>query len=231
MSGNYEQIRIETNFNTFHTIQEAIYESLRKAILDRRLPVGERLIEKQLAEVFCVSRTPVRQALKKLGEEGLVEFSGRQGAMVSHMTQEDIDEIFKLREAFEGLILDAAMKHLDHPTLLMLKKEIETSKERYERGQLKLVSASFEQLQKALVKTADMPRTAMMLEQMVDYLKQFRNIAVANPERCIEAIHEHERIIHAMQMYRIKDVQSQNRIHLYNAKEMMMASFAPRHSC
>ena len=77
-----EKIRLSTEFETFHTIQDAVYESLRKAILNRELPMGERLIEKHLAEAFCVSRTPVRQALKKLGDEGLVDFAGRQGVIV-----------------------------------------------------------------------------------------------------------------------------------------------------
>lgn len=229
MIKSFDEIRLNTEFNTFHTIQEAIYESLRKAILNRQLPVGERLVEKHLAEAFCVSRTPVRKALKKLGDEGLVEFAGRQGVTVSHLTKADVLEIFKLRDAFEGLILEAVCKNADNLLIERLINEVKNSQLRYEKGDIRRVKHSFEKLHTMLVETAQMPRTAMMLVQMVDYLEQFRSIAVSHPDRCMEAIQEHERIVYALSHYEIKEAQKQNKVHLHNAREIMLCSISDHH--
>lgn len=78
-------------------------EALREAILDGELSSGTRLREEELAQEFGVSRTPIREALKQLGSEGLLELSPHQGAIVTRLTVEDILAIYVVREVLEGL--------------------------------------------------------------------------------------------------------------------------------
>lgn len=88
---------------------EQVTEYLRDAIVRGELPVGKRLVEEHLAEQFGVSRGPVRDALRRLEIEGLVESRGI-GTYVIGITETDIDELYSLRQAVECLAVDLAME-------------------------------------------------------------------------------------------------------------------------
>lgn len=78
------------------------YEAIRRQIIDGTLPSGAFLIEQELAEVVGVSRTPVRDALRRLESEGLVSMSGYKRAIVRDFTEEEVEECFELRALFES---------------------------------------------------------------------------------------------------------------------------------
>src|SRR5207248_5189717 len=82
---------------------DAIYSALREAILEGLLPAGERLAELQLAALFKRSRTPVREAILRLESEHLADRSGRRGFVVGGITQEEILEVYAVREVIDGL--------------------------------------------------------------------------------------------------------------------------------
>ena len=84
-------------------LREVVTDALRKAILSRQLKPGERLIEEQVAADLGVSRNPVREALRMLEGEGLVEISPRRGASVTQVSEEEAQEIVEVRAALEGL--------------------------------------------------------------------------------------------------------------------------------
>src|SRR5215813_10032403 len=93
--------RLKSRKNVGTTV-DAVYEVLRRSILDGALPPGHRLRSDVLANDLNVSRTPVREALRKLETEGLVDAS-RSGLVVGQSTEEDLIEIFYMREALEGM--------------------------------------------------------------------------------------------------------------------------------
>jgi DNA-binding GntR family transcriptional regulator len=84
-------------------LRQVVTDALRKAILSKRLKPGERLVEEQLAADLGVSRNPVREALRVLESEGLVEISPRRGASVTNVSEEEAQEIVEVRAALEGL--------------------------------------------------------------------------------------------------------------------------------
>jgi DNA-binding GntR family transcriptional regulator len=81
---------------------EKAYEAIRDGIVGGGFPVGRRLREEELAGSIGVSRTPVREALRRLDAEGLVEFSPHRGAQVASWSDQDLDEIFGLRSVLES---------------------------------------------------------------------------------------------------------------------------------
>ncbi len=78
------------------------YEAIRRRIIDGSLASGDFLVEQDLAESIGVSRTPVRDALRRLESEGLVQMSGYKRAMVRDFTEEEVEECFELRAVFES---------------------------------------------------------------------------------------------------------------------------------
>ena len=93
--------------DTITTSDQDIYDRVFAAVLDRRLPPGSHLREMELAEMFGVSRTKVRQALAKLIQEGIVEFRPNRGAAVAEPTRQQAREVFDLRAMIEPAIADS----------------------------------------------------------------------------------------------------------------------------
>jgi DNA-binding GntR family transcriptional regulator len=112
----------KVNLNDYKPLREVIFNTLRKAIIIGELKPGERLMEVQLAEKMGVSRTPVREAIRKLELEGLVDMLPRKGAHVADLSVKDIMDVLEVRSTLDGLasslsalrITDEELKELKH---------------------------------------------------------------------------------------------------------------------
>lgn len=118
MAGKLSKI----NLNDYKPLREVIFNTLREAIIVGELKPGERLMEVQLADKMGVSRTPVREAIRKLELEGLVEMLPRKGAHVADLSVKDIMDVLEVRATLDGLasmlsatrITDDELKDLKH---------------------------------------------------------------------------------------------------------------------
>ena len=99
---------VPIRLDNYKPLRELVFESLREAIIQGKLGPGERLMEIQLAEEMGVSRTPVREAIRKLELEGLVVMIPRKGAYVAGLSLKDIADVFEIRRALEGLAAELA---------------------------------------------------------------------------------------------------------------------------
>ena len=96
---------------------ESIATALRGLIASGELPDGARLVERELAQRFAVSRIPLREAIQKLAAEGLVELFRNRGAVVRTLSAADIEEIYSLRMLLEGDAIHRAVQRMDAETL------------------------------------------------------------------------------------------------------------------
>jgi DNA-binding GntR family transcriptional regulator len=112
----------KVNLNDYKPLREIIFNTLREAIIVGELKPGERLMEVQLADKMGVSRTPVREAIRKLELEGLVNMLPRKGAHVAELSMKDIMDVLEVRASLDGLatrlsterITDEELKELKH---------------------------------------------------------------------------------------------------------------------
>lgn len=115
------ETKFNINTNEYLPLRDVVFNTLRDAILTGKLVPGERLMENQLAEKLGVSRTPVREALRMLELENLVELVPRKGAQVLDMGEKDIVDILEIRSALEGLATSLACKKMSKETLQQMK--------------------------------------------------------------------------------------------------------------
>lgn len=106
----------------YKPLREIVFEYLRNSILNGELEPGERLMELQLAEQLGVSRTPVREAIRKLELEGLVEMIPRKGAYVADMSIKDILDVLEVRMFLEGLAAYLAAERMSDDEIDKLKE-------------------------------------------------------------------------------------------------------------
>uniref|UniRef100_A0A832I670 GntR family transcriptional regulator n=1 Tax=Pseudothermotoga hypogea TaxID=57487 RepID=A0A832I670_9THEM len=103
-------------------VKEKIYLDLREKILKEEIKPGEWIVERKLTELYKVSRTPIREVLRMLMEDGLIELNGKKGYTVRKLTLEDFVEIYTAREAIEGAAASLACRNRDPEMLQKLQK-------------------------------------------------------------------------------------------------------------
>lgn len=105
---------------TRETVAATVYRRLREAILEGRLVPGRRINEALLAAQWRISRTPIRDALRRLEAEGLVEASAGRGMVVPTLSQADVDELYVLWESLEGMAARLAAERATPAFLVQL---------------------------------------------------------------------------------------------------------------
>ena len=105
-------------------IREIAYEVLKKAIITGEIPAGERIVETDYADRLHISRTPLREALRKLERDGLVEYVMRRGVVVRAFTIEDVKEIYTIRNALEMLTLPAIVEKATAEDIASLREKL-----------------------------------------------------------------------------------------------------------
>lgn len=118
------------------SLNNVVADALREAILTGQFKPGDRLPEPQLAEMFGVSRNPIREALQVLSNEGLVEISPRKGARVPLMSYNELTETIELRAELEGLSARYAARHCHGDTRQALAKLLDDGNNAAGRGNL-----------------------------------------------------------------------------------------------
>lgn len=118
---------IRTVINEYLPLRDVVFQTLRQAILYGELKPGERLMEVHLAERLGVSRTPIREAIRKLELEGLVVMIPRRGAVVASITEKDLKDVLEVRRTLEILACEVACERIT-PELL---EELKTAGEEF----------------------------------------------------------------------------------------------------
>jgi DNA-binding GntR family transcriptional regulator len=116
------------------TLGDEVTASIREAILSGRLAPGERLREESLASSMSVSRGPVREALGQLQREGLVIVQRNRGTFVARQSEKDLEEVYSLRRAVEGLAVQGAIQNADDARLEELQTVVDTMAANDARG-------------------------------------------------------------------------------------------------
>ena len=117
------------NLDEYKPLRDVVFENLREAIVEGRLKPGQRLMEVQLAEQLGVSRTPVREAIRKLELEGLVVMLPRKGAYVANMSLKDLIDVLEIRASLEGLAASLAAERITDEDIKKLESIVEEFKD------------------------------------------------------------------------------------------------------
>ena len=113
----------KVNMNEYLPLRDVVFNTLRQAILRGELKPGERLMEIQLANKLGVSRTPIREAIRKLELEGLVLMIPRKGAEVAEITEKNMRDVLEVRKALEELAVQLACEKITAEEIEEMKKE------------------------------------------------------------------------------------------------------------
>ncbi len=180
-----------------------IFTDIQKLIISSKLKSGYKLTEQDICEKYKVSRTPVREALRQLEAEGLIENVPNRGAFVIGFTDRDLDDIYELRRSYELLAVKWAIERITDEELEDLEETFEfmefyTAKE--DVPKMKNINAGFHQL---IYKASGNKMIEKILSSYQMYIKYSKKYNDDFQEDLTESLKEHEAIFQA---FKNKDV-------------------------
>ena len=184
--------------DSYQPLREVVCESLREAIRSGVLQPGERIMEIQLAEELGVSRTPVREAIRKLEIEGYVVMMPRRGTYVASMSIRDINEIFEIRTALESLSNGLAADHITDDELEHLQRLLVIIGGYIKEGNIEKIVETDIEFHDLLYHAARNERLVGIISNLRDQLTRFRTLSMSYPGRLEETLEEHRLIVDAI---------------------------------
>ncbi|MCF8010123.1 MAG: GntR family transcriptional regulator [Clostridiales bacterium] len=217
--GNYKLTPIK--LDNYKPLRELVFESMREAIIGGFLKPGERLMETQLAEQMGVSRTPVREAIRKLELEGFVVMVPRKGVYVSNISVKDIADVFEVRAALEGLAAGLAAERITSEELDKLEKSLLQISESNDDDLYELVEED-KNFHELLYQASRNERLTTIITNLKDQIERFRTTSLALPGRKQNAITEHKNIVEAVSDRNIELAQALASEHIQNAEQSFL---------
>lgn len=174
------------------------YEELRQAIVDLRLKPGEPLREAALAEGLGVSKTPVREALSRLEQEGLVETTSFKGAVVSSYSREDLVEIYEIRELLQGACARRCAQSATDEVVGALRRNVEESRGLRDAGDAVGLARKLDAFDAMIYQHMDNARIRMMIENLLAHLTRIGKLTEGIPGRIEASVEEHAAVVEAI---------------------------------
>ena len=200
--------------------RERAYEYLKENLLSGRFKPGERLTEEYLAGELGVSRTPVREALHRLEQEGLIQPLETRGFRVASDSQEEVEELFEIRSILEGYALRCVCEKINGEDLEELEGYIQKAEESFEQNKVDKIfhyNTQFHDTLHALI--SHKPRLHHMMTDMRKYVLRYRKDTLHYHYGSKRSIEGHRKIMMAL---RLKDPELCERImraHIHESKE------------
>ncbi len=216
------ELIVPDNITNVKPIRDIIYEYLRQAIMDGVIKPGERIIERSYAEKFNASRTPIREALRKLEMEGFVEYIPRRGVVAKGLDRNEITEIYAIRRSLEGLAIHAAVDNITLEQVKALEAVIAQALAANDCGNYELVVEQLHRFDEIMLEASKMPRLKKLINGLQESLRYYRKLNLASMKRRKTAIEEHSRILQAIIA---KDAQLAEKLlceHIERARDILL---------
>jgi DNA-binding GntR family transcriptional regulator len=180
-------------------IAAQVHGRIRRAILSLELPPNAALSEKELSCRFGISRTPVREALIKLADEGLVDIFPQRGTYVSPIRVREVEEAQFIREALEIAVARKAAEGADEPFKARLRQNLQEQQAAMETGRLNDFMRLDEAFHRAFSEFAKLPRAWHVIQNVKGQLDRVRYLSLPHPGHLSHLYEQHEAISNAVQ--------------------------------
>ena len=210
----------EIRMDEYLPLRDVVFNTLRQAILKGELKPGERLMEIQLANKLGVSRTPVREAIRKLELEGLVLMIPRKGAEVAEITRQDMEDVLEVRTALEELAVKDACDHITDAQLSELKKASNEFKKALLEGKDLVTCADADMhFHNVILSATNNRRLIQMLNNLSEQMYRYRVEYLKDDGIYPRLIEEHQKMYDALKAKDQELAVSYVEKHLHNQAE------------
>ena len=196
---------------------EFSYRTLKTMIINGEISPGQRLIEEGVARNLGVSRTPVRQAIHRLEAEGLIQRTPGYGAIITQLTDAQIEDVYVARAVLEGLAARLAAQIMlprDYTKLEIVQKRLEAATHDHDTATLASINFQFHA---HILRAARNGTVTVFMGQIHDSIKRLEDTTMSYPGRAEAALEEHRELIEAIASRQAERAEQIARNHIDNA--------------
>jgi len=203
-------------------ISARIYEQIRKAIILRKLPEGQRIVEADLTRAFRVSRSPIRDALKMLAADGFVDLIPYRGATVSGISPENVREHYEIKAMVEGFAAYIGARRFTENDISELGGILAEMEKEVTRSNLeKVLEANFA-FHKKVVDCVRNTRLSRFYESLTHSIRRFGTIGLTEPRFQKLSLKEHQEILAAIRDKKPSLAEERTRNHALNMSRRVL---------
>ena len=228
MVSDMERRLLPVKLDSYQPLREVVCETLREAIISGVLRPGERLMEIQLAEELGVSRTPVREAIRKLELEGFVIMIPRRGTYVADLSIKDINEVFEVRSALDSLANGLAAERITEEELEQMERLLVQISACVDNGNMEKIVELDGQFHDILYRASRNDRLVGIINNLREQLTRFRTISMAYPGRLKKTIEEHTQLVEAIAARDVDLAQQLAVEHMANSEQTLLQDINER---
>lgn len=216
------QDNLQVKMDEFLPLRDVVFNTLRQAILTGDLKPGERLMEIHLANRLGVSRTPIREAIRKLELEGLVTMIPRRGAEVAQITEKSMNDVLEVRRALDVLCVELACERISEQEIKNLKAACDHF-ERAVRGKdAKKIAQADVELHDIILKATGNQRLIQLVNNLSEQMYRYRYEYIKDSSQHGRLIEEH-RVIYESIVKRDKAAATQAaKVHIDNQEKAII---------
>lgn len=206
----------------YKPLREIVFEHLRQAILTGKLEPAQRLMEVQLADELGVSRTPVREAIRKLELEGLVVMIPRKGAYVADVSLKDIIEVLEIRSALEGLAASLAAERMSESDLEKLKQIAHDFEEFLKFDDVEQMVEKDIEFHDLMFRATNNQKLIQINNSLREQVYRFRVMYISDFDKSNSLISEHRAIIESLESRDNGSAMEHAMTHIDNAQNFII---------
>ncbi len=203
-------------------VGEMAYVSLKEAIVKGDLHPGQRLVESALSEQLGISRIPVREAIKKLEQDGLIEKLEKGGFTVRNPSKEEIEETFGIRACIESYAAALATSRMDEPTLHRMDDVLKKYRDALEGREITKLTRLNDQLDEIIYTASGSKKLYALIGNFRDFISRYRKALLTCMDYAAISLAQHEEIVQAMKERDGEKVEKLVKKHLLRGRDIVI---------
>lgn len=213
---------LQVNMDEFLPLRDVVFRTLRKAILTGELKPGERLMEIHLANRLGVSRTPIREAIRKLELEGLVTMIPRRGAEVAQITEKSLKDVLEVRRALDALCAELACERITEEEKEQLKEACAGFERATKTRDATVIARADVALHDIIVAATGNQRLVQLVNNLAEQMYRYRFEYIKDESQHERLIEEHRIIYESIVKKDSEAAAAAAKVHIDNQERSVM---------
>ena len=210
------------NMNEFLPLRDVVFNTLRRAILTGELKPGERLMEIHLANRLGVSRTPIREAIRKLELEGLVTMIPRRGAEVAQITEKSLQDVLEVRRALDALCAELACDRITNEGKAALGRACDQFEKATKTGDVVTIAEADVALHDIIVQATGNQRLIQLINNLSEQMYRYRFEYIKDESGHENLVNEHRMIYESIMNGDREKAAAAARLHIDNQEQSII---------
>ncbi len=215
-------VKFQADMDEFLPLRDVVFNTLRKAILTGELKPGERLLEIHLANQLGVSRTPIREAIRKLELEGLVIMMPRRGAEVAQITEKSLRDVLEVRRALDALCAELACDRITEEEKQKLKTACDEFEKATATSDATIIAAADVALHDIIVAATRNQRLIQLINNLSEQMYRYRFEYIKDENQHNNLVEEHRMIYESIVRRDKEEAARATKLHIDNQEKSII---------